>query len=113
MTTQPQHDILDTERAAVRALAVSRLLLATLFFGASVLIRGEYSLFYLVVGVFFLATAVVLVRVRRPSLTRIRVISVSKWILPPYPVTAPAMASTIARVPFRMKVHEERCAWPP
>jgi len=70
MPTQPQHDILDTERAAVRALAVSRLLLATLFFGASVLIRGEYSLFYLVVGLFFLATAVVLVHVQRPSLTR-------------------------------------------
>jgi len=70
MPTQPQHDILDTERAAVRALAVSRLLLATLFFGASVLIRGQYALFYLVVGLFFLATAVVLVRVQRPSLTR-------------------------------------------
>jgi two-component system sensor histidine kinase PilS (NtrC family) len=71
MPTQPQQDILDTERGAVRAVAVSRLLLATLFFGASVLIRGEYSLFYFVVGVFFLATAVVLVRVQRPSLTRL------------------------------------------
>jgi len=64
-------DIHDAQRSAVRALVVSRLLLATLFLAASLVTRGEHYTSYLSVGVFFLVTALSLVRVRRPSLARL------------------------------------------
>jgi two-component system sensor histidine kinase PilS (NtrC family) len=65
------HDILDTERSTLRALMVSRLLLATLFLVASLVLRREHYLLNLFTGVFFLATALVLVRLRRPFVVRI------------------------------------------
>ncbi|MBN1916320.1 MAG: PAS domain-containing protein [Verrucomicrobia bacterium] len=68
---QSAHDIHDAQRSAFRALVVSRLLLATLFLAASLLIRGEHYTFYLSIGVFFLVTALSIVRVRRPSVAHL------------------------------------------
>jgi two-component system sensor histidine kinase PilS (NtrC family) len=65
------HDIQDAQRSAVRALVVSRLLLATLFLAASLVLRGAHYTFYLSVGVFFLVTGLSLVRVRRPSMAQL------------------------------------------
>lgn len=64
-------DILGEEHATFRPLVVSRLVLATLFLLASILSGGPHYPFYFSVGLFFLVTALSLVRVRRRSLARV------------------------------------------
>jgi two-component system sensor histidine kinase PilS (NtrC family) len=71
-----EHDILDAERSTLRALMVSRLLLATLFLVASLVLRQDHYLLNLFTGVFFLVTALALVRLRRYPV--VRVVSVAQ-----------------------------------
>jgi two-component system sensor histidine kinase PilS (NtrC family) len=63
--------LLDEERSVFRPLVVSRLLLATLFLLASALIGRQHYPFYLAVGLFFLVTALSLVRARQRALARL------------------------------------------
>ena len=56
-----QQDILDEQRSVLRPLVLSRLLLATLFLLASILVGGQHHPFYVSMGLFFLVTALSLV----------------------------------------------------
>ena len=66
-----QQRLVDEERSALRPLMVSRLLLATLFLVASIVSGGQHYPFYLGIGLFFLVTALSLVRGRRRALARV------------------------------------------